>query len=183
MVMEIRSSGIPPGYLVVEVSSFMAHELGKTELLQKIPGSTGNGFTPDIGIFTNIAPDHLNWHGDMRSYYQAKFRLFERSKKSIVRDQVVVFAKKHTFPYQFQNVRIFGGDSPDHLSATGDIILQGGAIYLQKDLSLSGEHNAYNILASILAAKELQADDSILRKTLKELTTLPHRLELVCEKD
>jgi UDP-N-acetylmuramoyl-L-alanyl-D-glutamate--2,6-diaminopimelate ligase len=50
--------------LVMEVSSHSAAQ-GRIE---------GCGF--DLGIFTNLTRDHLDFHGDMESYFQAKAKFF-----------------------------------------------------------------------------------------------------------
>src|SRR5262249_3365946 len=36
----------------------------------------------DVAVFTNLTRDHLDFHGDMESYYQAKKRLFGMRKQS-----------------------------------------------------------------------------------------------------
>ena len=53
-------------YVVMEVSSFglVQHRIGDTHF--------------DVAVFTNLTQDHLDYHGDMESYYQAKRMLFER---------------------------------------------------------------------------------------------------------
>lgn len=38
----------------------------------------------DFGVFTNLTMEHLDFHGDMESYYQAKKKLFDQVKKSSV---------------------------------------------------------------------------------------------------
>ncbi len=37
----------------------------------------------DMGIFTNLSPEHLDFHGDMRDYYQTKLSFIDRCKKAI----------------------------------------------------------------------------------------------------
>ena len=51
-----------PLQIVAELSSYQLHY--STHLKQK------------IGVFSNLTPDHLNWHGDWRAYVDAKARLF-----------------------------------------------------------------------------------------------------------
>ncbi len=53
------------GYLSMEVGS---HALALDRVL---------GFEFDIAVFTNLTQDHLDFHGDMESYFEAKARLFE----------------------------------------------------------------------------------------------------------
>ncbi|MCL1881663.1 MAG: UDP-N-acetylmuramoyl-L-alanyl-D-glutamate--2,6-diaminopimelate ligase [Oscillospiraceae bacterium] len=38
----------------------------------------------EIGVFTNLTQDHLDWHKTMENYYQAKKRLFTMCKSAIV---------------------------------------------------------------------------------------------------
>ena len=57
---------------VMEVSS---HALVQNRL---------SDFTFDIAVFTNLTGDHLDYHGNMEEYYQAKKKLFFRCKTAIV---------------------------------------------------------------------------------------------------
>ena len=50
--------------LVLEVSSFMAFHLERL------------GWSPAVGVLTNLSPNHLDWHGDFASYAAAKEGLF-----------------------------------------------------------------------------------------------------------
>jgi UDP-N-acetylmuramoylalanine--D-glutamate ligase len=43
-----------------------------------------SSFSPDVGILTNISPDHLDRHGDMDGYVTAKRRLFQAMTPSAV---------------------------------------------------------------------------------------------------
>ncbi len=36
------------------------------------------------GVFTNLTQDHLDYHGDMESYYQAKRSLFDRCDRAVI---------------------------------------------------------------------------------------------------
>ena len=59
-------------YCVMEVSS---HSLE----LDRVYGCNF-----EVGIFTNITRDHLDFHKTFDNYYNAKFKLFERSKVSVI---------------------------------------------------------------------------------------------------
>ncbi len=58
--------------LLYEASS-QALELHKTDAV-----------TPDVAIFTNLSPEHLDSHGTMENYFTAKARLMETAKIGIV---------------------------------------------------------------------------------------------------
>ncbi len=70
LLCSMRESGCK--YVVMEVSSHA--------LEQKRLGDTSFR----IGAFTNLTQDHLDYHGDMESYYQAKKLLFEHCEQAIV---------------------------------------------------------------------------------------------------
>jgi UDP-N-acetylmuramoylalanine--D-glutamate ligase len=60
-----RDGGSPDSVAVCEVSSFQA------EMLRH--------FRADAALWTNFAEDHLERHGTMEEYFQAKWRLLERT--------------------------------------------------------------------------------------------------------
>ena len=59
-------------YCVMEVSS---HSLALDRVY---------GINFEVGIFTNLTRDHLDFHKTFENYYKAKFKLFERSRIKIV---------------------------------------------------------------------------------------------------
>lgn len=63
-VKEIRERGLKRGYIVLEVSSFMASGIGSNpKLLDHLPpGERDGAFAPDYSIFTNFETDHVDWH-------------------------------------------------------------------------------------------------------------------------
>ena len=58
----------PNGIYICEVSSFQAQFL--------------KFLHPTYTLWTNFAPDHLNWHGDLKSYFFAKYNLLKQTKKT-----------------------------------------------------------------------------------------------------
>jgi len=67
----IRKQGLKKGYIVVEISSFMAHGIGDhLELLDMLPeGHRQGAFLADYTIFTNLETDHVDWHGSVEAYF------------------------------------------------------------------------------------------------------------------
>jgi len=57
-------------FLVVELSSFQLHYLGEIH--------------PLASAFLNLAEDHLDWHGDMQSYFEAKSKIYLGTEVAIV---------------------------------------------------------------------------------------------------
>ena len=56
------------GALVMELSSFQLH--WNTRL------------APDVAVLTNLAPDHIDWHGSYENYIADKCRIFLPAKRS-----------------------------------------------------------------------------------------------------
>ena len=57
-------------YLVVELSSFQLHYLGQIH--------------PVASAFLNFAEDHVDWHGSLENYFDAKAKVFLGTEKAIV---------------------------------------------------------------------------------------------------
>lgn len=151
------------------------------------------GIEFDVGVFTNLTHDHLDYHGDIDSYRSAKALLFKRhletsSKRKkyailnmddrAVRDMVpadpvrVLFYSLKTpadgFLIDYQ-------ESIRGLSLT--LSLMGTRLSLKTPLV--GLFNASNILASALYGLTLGMTAETLRKGIEELRGVPGRLERV----
>src|SRR6185295_7420445 len=55
----------PPAWYVVEMSSFQLADIER--------------FRPDVGVLTNLAPDHLDRYPSVAAYYADKARMFENA--------------------------------------------------------------------------------------------------------
>ena len=96
-VQTILEKGLKKGYIVIEISSFMAYNI-KT-------------FQSTHSIFTNFETDHLNWHPNLQDYFDAKIRLFEHTTGiSCINEQVFKRAKEFSLKISknIPNVRVFG---------------------------------------------------------------------------
>lgn len=170
----IREQKIKTGYIVLEVSSFMAYNLK-------------GGFRSTHSIFTNFETDHLNWHTDLQDYFNAKMRIFETTTgTSCINEQV--FARAQEFRLKLPNgipkVRIFGKKPELRDRADGErIVISGRKKYLLSETQFSGPHNAMNILSATLITNALHVCSKRVRKYLGDISGLSHRLELVTEKN
>lgn len=66
------TAGAPMPTVVMEVSSHALAQ-GRVEPL-----------TYDVAVFTNLSPEHLDFHGDMESYFAAKATLFRQARIGVV---------------------------------------------------------------------------------------------------
>jgi UDP-N-acetylmuramoylalanine--D-glutamate ligase len=73
-------------------------------------------------VVLNVTQDHLDWHGNMKAYAQAKARIYEMTDLLLVnRDDATVMSMYESLANM--NVRSFGRDAP---MLTGDAGLEGG---------------------------------------------------------
>jgi UDP-N-acetylmuramoylalanine--D-glutamate ligase len=159
---------------VAELSSF------QLELTDK--------FRPNIAMFLNLTPDHLDRHRTMEAYGAAKAKIFanqSRQDSAILNaDDVAATSHAPTGPsvYWFsQKQRVKQGAFVND----GDIVFcsagQQETILRVKDIPLVGAHNLENVLAAVVAAKLAGADSSAVGNAVSTFTGVDHRLEFVAE--
>jgi UDP-N-acetylmuramoylalanine--D-glutamate ligase len=68
------ASVAPRDWVVLELSSAMLYWLDGGTC--GVRGAEVNGFSPTIGVLTNLAPNHLDWHGDFEHYRRCKEVIF-----------------------------------------------------------------------------------------------------------
>jgi len=169
--------GAHAGYCVMEVSSH-ALELGRTD-----------GCVFEAALFTNLAQDHLDFHKDLGSYFQAKLRLFTdlaADKTAVVNRDDAVFldiigktkAKVVTYGMSAQAdihpAKAIGhGISGLSFSARTPI----GMIAVESPLI--GKHNVYNILAAIGAGLSQGFSAETISRGIAAMKAVPGRMEKV----
>lgn len=166
----------PPAYLVAELSSF------QLELFQ---------VGPQIGAILNFQPNHLDVHGSLHAYWQAKLRLVATAPEGapIVvpgddeRLQAAVVAQGRK-PVTFAGP--FGQTDPSAAVVDGRLVLRtkGTDIVVLPEvtaLRIPGAHNVRNVLAAVLLAFLAGARPEAMAATLTAFTGVPHRLECVAE--
>ena len=132
-------------YVFMEVSSHAVHQF-------RIRGTYFTG-----GIFTNLTHDHLDYHGDFRSYMQAKKMFFDELPKTafaLVNSDdkhgmdMLTHTKAYRYTYALKQPSDFKGKiMENHLSG---LFLQVNG--KEVHTPLVGDFNAYNFLATYGAA-------------------------------
>lgn len=135
--------------VVLEVSSFQLHWL------------PDNFPAPAVAAITNLTPNHLDWHGAMAKYAQAKRRLVAGQD----RNDVAVFAADPPLDGWLPDLR--GRHARPW--PLGDV----------PELRLLGVHNRQNAALAAAAAESAGAQRSRIVRALSEFDGLPHRLKLV----
>ncbi len=154
-------------YLICEVSSYQ---------LNYSPA-----FAPKIGIFTNLTPDHLSFHGDVEKYFAAKAKMFknmgENSYAILNYDDLRVRELGKNIKAK---VYYFSTSTQADIALNGDMItFMGENIVSTKDSKLCGTHNIQNIMCAIAAAKILGVENSKIIEKIKAFKAPEHRCEFV----
>jgi UDP-N-acetylmuramoylalanine--D-glutamate ligase len=144
-------------------------------------------FAPECAVFLNLAPDHLDRHGDLEHYLAAKLRIFANQGN----DDVAVYNADDPFAANTDlggcawRVAFCVGAAPDCEVAVagGTIFYDGEPLLPVSELGLFGEHNVANAMAAAAAALAMGIDRDAVRAGLRSFAGVPHRLETVAERD
>jgi UDP-N-acetylmuramoylalanine--D-glutamate ligase len=165
----------PPDWYVLEMSSF---QLAGIET-----------FRPDIGVVTNLSPDHLDRYASVEAYFADKARLFVNATD----------ASAWVLPAGDAAVAELAGDAPGrrfHFGgspAGSHAFVENDTLTLRLDrtferlvaraeLPLVGRHNVDNALAAALTARLAGAEPVRIGEGLRSARPLPHRLEPVADR-
>lgn len=174
-------------YVVMEVSSH-ALDLKRTE-----------GCEFDVGVFTNLTRDHLDFHRDFEHYLRAKTKLFSGLGKNIRKKtktkavvniddpagekiikeiapgvEVVTYGlAKAQAQIKAANIKL----TPGYTSFTLKITPEKEPMNIK--LNLTGKHNVYNALAAIGAALSEGISLEKIKIGLEKVTSVPGRFELI----
>ena len=151
-----------------------------------------DGIDFNVGVFTNLTQDHLDYHLNFENYFSAKKRLFQKMERldgnhfvSLIngddtfgqrllkelRGRRYTFGEKDTMDFSFKIKSqdlfhtLFTIRSPDDFS--------------EGEISLTGRHNMYNVAGAVAAAVTAGFPLSDCVKALKSFSGVPGRLEKI----
>ncbi|GAA6190430.1 UDP-N-acetylmuramoyl-L-alanine--D-glutamate ligase [Phaeobacter sp. NW0010-22] len=169
--------------VVLELSSY------QTELARSM--------TPDIALFTNLSPDHLDRHAGMGGYFAAKRRLFAEGgpDRAIVGvdepEGMFLAGQMSEGPTDDRVIRIsvdrkLTGPGWQVFARKGFLSeyrkgRQAGSIDLRAIKGLPGAHNHQNACAAYAACRSLGLAPRVIEAALHSYPGLPHRSQIVAE--
>ncbi len=176
----------PPGeggVVVLELSSY------QTDLARAL--------TPDVAVFTNLSPDHLDRHAGLGGYFAAKRRLFAEGGP----DRAVIGVDEPEGRYLANQLSEGPGDdrlirisSGQKLGGPGwDVFVRKGflsewrkgrqvaSIDLRGVKGLPGAHNHQNACAAFAVCRTLGMGPKQIEAALHSFQGLPHRSQIVAE--
>ena len=143
-------------------------------------------FRADVGILTNITPDHLDRYGYVfQNYVDSKMRILQNQTPEShfiysEDDKVILAEVAKLCPvaecHPFGKGKIEG--------SVARVELGGRSVEIDLDrFPIKGLHNAYNAMAAALAALAAGVGEEQILETLYSFEGVEHRLERVCEID
>jgi UDP-N-acetylmuramoylalanine--D-glutamate ligase len=146
-------------------------------------------FRPNISVFLNLSPDHLDRHGSMEAYGAAKARIFEKQTSS---DFAILNADDPaSTPYAPTKPKVFWFSRKQRVAQgaflrDGEQIIfrhHGEEVFILKrsEISLPGAHNLENVLAAVVATRLAGARPSEIANAVRSFAGVEHRLEFVAQ--
>jgi UDP-N-acetylmuramoylalanine--D-glutamate ligase len=140
-------------------------------------------FAPEVGVFLNVAEDHLDRHPDPAQYVESKLRLFStqaaddvailNAADPVIRDSVIGGSARRVW---------FGNGAECELRLEGGRIWwEGRSLMDTSEIALRGAHNLDNAMAAAAATLVRDVDPEAVRRALRDFRGVPHRLEEVAE--
>ena len=176
--------GVPPCDLLDKDLDFMVCECSSFQL------EYSNSFQPQISVWTNFTPDHIDWHGGLENYFKAKAKIFKGPQAP----QFSVLNAKDEKLFEFSKecggtVFLFDGDIGKNCSYIKD-----GAIYFKRDgkeeriidladCPLIGNHNYQNVMCAVIVAKIEGVSNEDIKKSIMSFKVPEHRLEKFAQND
>jgi UDP-N-acetylmuramoylalanine--D-glutamate ligase len=171
------------GVIVLELSSY------QTDLARAL--------TPDVAVFTNLSPDHLDRHGGMGGYFAAKRRLFAEGGP----DRAIIGVDDPEGQYLANQLsegaadnRVIQVSVARKLTGPGWQVWarkgflseyrkgrQAGSIDLRAISGLPGEHNHQNACAAYAACRALGIAPRTIEGAFHSFAGLPHRSQTIAE--
>ena len=159
---------------VLEVSSFQLETI--------------DTFQPAVAVVLNISPDHLDRHGDLRTYVAAKARILENQTAADAAvlnvddpevNEFAATAKGRVFSFSRRRAQDRGAwiDADSVMLSDGSQVVRIGL----EALPLAGHHNRDNAAMALCAVLALGADVTRAAHALPTFRGLPHRSEVVAE--
>jgi len=171
------------GAVVMEVSS---HSLVQRRVW---------GIDFDVGVFTNLSQDHLDYHVDMASYGDAKAMLFEALAPEAVAvlnaddpfsEELARRTRASVMRYGFHGAVHARGEvsRSDAEGSAFRLVAAARGLTIPLETRLVGRHNVANALAAASAALALGVAPAAVRTGLTALTAVPGRLQPIeCGQD
>lgn len=158
---------------VLELSSFQLERAGKLGLA--------------VATVLNVSPDHLDRHGSMVQYHQAKHRIFRGCLSAVAHtdDPLSVPLLEDSVPVTEWRMGepALHGFGLRNIDGKECICLGLDPVLPAEEVGMAGRHNLANALAALALGTAAQLPLAIMVDALRRFPGLPHRCEVVADID
>ncbi len=155
-------------FVICELSSYQCSDLS---------------VSPQIVLFTNLFPEHVDWHRNHDNYYRDKVHLVAHQQKNDVCfvnakcEKLQKYCSEYDLPYRYYN-------RSEGFAELNNVLCRNGEEWLEiHDTKLEGYHNLDNMAGVLSVIEYLGLDTKQAAESFKTFTALPHRLQKIGEKD
>lgn len=156
-------------YLVLETTS---HALSQSRIL---------GVPIEIAVFTNLTPEHLDYHKTFEKYRAAKLKLFKKARFGVINadDPSADWFSDAVRKYAHGDIKTYGIERGD-LRATEVELLSTGVKYSCGDIKIEtqvpGRFNVYNSLAAVAVGQRVGLTDEEIERGVHALDNVEGRM-------
>lgn len=169
----------PKKFSLGEKDAFYVYELSSHQLVDLEQ-------SPEIAVFTNLYPDHLDYFSNLEEYAQSKLNLIRyQTEKDILiynlddpwLSQEASKQKSKKFPFSLAEVEeAFCFLSQDWIAYRHQAGSKARKIIPVEEISLKGKFNLQNIMPAIIIGRQLGMAPKIIREAIQSFHSLEHRL-------
>ncbi|MBL8878306.1 MAG: UDP-N-acetylmuramoyl-L-alanine--D-glutamate ligase [Phycisphaerales bacterium] len=169
----------PRDIVVLELSSFQLH---RTPFLE---------WSPRVAVLTGVTPNHLDWHGSLDAYRDAKLNIFRF--QSTVAESCAILGQA-AFDNSAVRAALLGrrdvwlGRISDAMPVVGRLApsmerMERELPVTGLNLQVPGRHNLANAAMAIAIAQQFDVNSQDAAAALADFEALPHRLQRACVRD
>lgn len=156
-----------PEFAVLEVSSFQMETIVD--------------FKPEVGLWMNFAPDHMDRYKRVEDYYNAKCAMFRNMDETQI---AVVREGEKVAGLRCRRVGFSSEVGTGQLRYEGTRIMEGDTVLMDLgDTTMAQAHNAENVMAATLGCRALGLSDADIIAGVRKFCPPSHRCETVAEID
>lgn len=207
----LRAAGLAPfvggnlGNALTEALPELSPETWVVAEISNAQLITTRRLRPRVAVITNIAEDHLAFHGSFEAYQQAKRRVYQNmgAGDRLVLNAASTYLREWDLPAAVELSWFASGEASTSNPPAAAGTLHAAARFADEafclrgagdrakdhdervldyaDFPLPGRHNIENVLAALLAAQAAGAPVEAMARALRQFRGLPHRMEFVGE--
>ncbi len=179
----------PESYQLFELLSQMVKEGCKYVIMevssQGLEQHRTDPINYEVAIFTNLTQDHLDVHGTMENYYQAKKKIFNSCKCAIINAddeagrRYYVEAECDKYAFSVENIGDFYADEINISSKGSSFMLCDRISSHFVELSMPGYFNVSNITAVLACLSKLEFDIPKSIEAISKFNVVKGRAEII----